>query len=222
MYCGDNGTPSSAARTAMTLRDQKGSLYEGGVRVPGVVEWPAVITKSSATSEIAVTSDILPTLAAISSQSLPDRPLDGVSLFPLLKDPDSKQTEPVYFWEFEPGNVFGESVEHYIEPDLQEGTTPLAKMMAGKYTRTFRNYVYKEISENDYRGDRSMMHGPYKLVLEGNSPNHLGFELYNIEEDPGERNNLADNHPGRVLEMQGKLRKWQESVLSSLMENDYE
>jgi len=50
MYCGDNGTPPSAARTGMTLRAQKGSLYEGGVRVPGVMEWPSVIQESLSTS----------------------------------------------------------------------------------------------------------------------------------------------------------------------------
>ncbi len=38
-------------------------MYEGGVRVPGVLEWPAVIKEPATTSAISVTTDILPTLA---------------------------------------------------------------------------------------------------------------------------------------------------------------
>ena len=41
-YCGDNGTPSEAVAT-VPFRAQKGSVYEGGIRVPGVIEWPARI-----------------------------------------------------------------------------------------------------------------------------------------------------------------------------------
>ncbi len=55
-YCGDNGTPPDAKRTGMTLRGQKGNQYEGGIRVPGVLEWPAVISKPSSTSAVSVTT----------------------------------------------------------------------------------------------------------------------------------------------------------------------
>lgn len=221
MYCGDNGTPQSAARTGMTLRAQKGSLYEGGIRVPGVVEWPAVIKEPAATSEVAVTSDFLPTLAELAGQPLPERPLDGISLVPFFINPAQQRTEPVYFWQFEPGKVFGEDAEPYIDPQLQEGTTPLAKMMAGKYTRTFRNYKYNEISENDFSGERAIMQGQFKLMLEGQSPNSQGFELYDIQNDHAEKKNLSDEHPEKVKEMNAELRKWQESVLNSLTGADY-
>jgi arylsulfatase A-like enzyme len=50
MYCGDNGTPADAVRTEMTLRGQKGDLHEGGIRVPGVLEWPAAIKEQASTS----------------------------------------------------------------------------------------------------------------------------------------------------------------------------
>jgi arylsulfatase A-like enzyme len=221
LYCGDNGTPAEAARTGMTLRSQKGSVYEGGVRVPGVMEWPAVIKEPAATSEVAVTSDFLPTLAELTGQSLPDRPLDGISLVPFFKNPAQQRTEPVYFWQFEPGKVFGEDAEPYIDPQLQEGTTPLAKMMAGKYTRTFRNYKYNQVSENDFSGERSIMKGRFKLVAEGQSPDSEDIELYDIQNDPGEKTNLANEYPEMVKEMQAELRKWQESVLNSLTGADY-
>ncbi len=221
LYCGDNGTCATAARTGSTLREQKGSMYEGGVRVPGVLEWPAKINKPVSTNVPSFTTDILPTLAEITGQPLPDRPLDGISLVPFFDDPAELRTEPLYFWQFEPGKVFGENPEPYIDPELQEGTTPLAKIMAGKFTRSFRNYKYSGISEKDYSGERSMMKGKYKLVVEGNTPNEKGFELYDIQDDPGEKINLADEYPEIAEKMQFELRKWQESVLNSLTGADY-
>jgi hypothetical protein len=60
------------------------------------------------------------------------------------------------------------------------------------------------------------------LVLEGQSPNSQGFELYDIENDPGEKKDLTGEHPEMVKEMQADLRKWQESVLQSLTGTDYQ
>jgi arylsulfatase A-like enzyme len=221
LYCGDNGTPADAARTEMTLRGQKATMYEGGVRVPGVLEWPAVIKKPASTLAISVTSDILPTLAEITGQPLPGRPLDGISLVPFFSDPTKQRTQPLCFWQFQPGKVFDTSSQPYIDPKLQEGTTPLAKMAAGKFTRDFRNYKYTEISENDFAGERTMMKGHYKLVVKELSTGSQGFELYDIMNDPGEEKNLADEHPEIVKEMNAELRKWQESVLNSLTGADY-
>jgi arylsulfatase A-like enzyme len=221
MYCGDNGTPGDAARTELTRREQKGSLYEGGILVPGVLEWPAVIKKPASTSVLSSTSDLLPTLAEMTGQPLPDRPLDGISLVPFFYEPAKQRTEPLYFWQFEPGKVFGDDAVPYIEPELQEGTTPLSKIMDGKFTRSFRNYKYNEISEYDFSGERAVMQGQFKLVLEGQSPNSQGFELYDIHNDPEEKKNLAGEHPEKVKEMDAELRKWQESVLNSLTGADY-
>ncbi|MDF1573365.1 MAG: sulfatase-like hydrolase/transferase [Bacteroidales bacterium] len=222
MYCGDNGTPPSAARTGLTRREQKGSLYEGGILVPAVLEWPAVIKEPASTPVLSYTSDMLPTLAELADQPLPERPLDGISLVPFFREPEKERTEPLFFWQFEPGTVFSETPEPYIDPELQEGTTPLAKIMDGKYTRTFRNYQYQEINESDFSGERVMMRGTYKLIVEGKSPNKHGFELYDIQKDPGESENLADAMPEMVQQMNTDLHNWQESVLNSLTGADYE
>lgn len=221
MYCGDNGPPASAGRVGVTLRGEKGSLYEGGVRVPGVLVWPAVIKSAVATAVSWSTTDLLPTLADITGQPLPERPIDGESLFPYINNPEKERAKPLYFWQFNPGKVFKGYVEPYIEPQLQEGTTPLAKIMDGKFTRNFRNYKYNTISEDDFGGERTIMKGDYKLVVEGSSPNSLGYELYDIDADPAEKHNLADTYPEIVEEMKLELNKWQESVLNSLTGADY-
>ncbi len=221
MYFGDNGTCASAARTGSTLREQKGSLYDGGIRVPAVLEWPAMIKEPVSTNVISVSTDLLPTLAELTQQQLPGRPIDGISLVPFFTDPNKKRDQPLGFWQFEPGKVFGGEAQPYIDPILQEGTTPLKKMMAGKFTRSFRNNIYSQISENDYSGERALFINNYKLVVEGQSPNQEGYELYDIYLDPAERKNLADVYPERVKEMKEELRKWQESVLRSLTGADY-
>ena len=222
LYCGDNGTPSSAARTGMTIREDKGSVYEGGILVPGVVEWPAVIKSPKVNKNISVTSDILPTLAEITNQELPNRPIDGISWLSFLENPETERTSPIFFWKFNANQAFGDSPEHYIDPQLQEGTTPLTKMMDGKYTRTFRNYVYPAVSESDFGGERAMTTNKFKLILDGKTPNDEGFELYDLQNDRAEKVNVADEYPEIVEKMNNQMRKWQESVLNSLTGADYE
>ncbi len=220
MYVGDNGTPGSAGHAGMTLRESKGTMYEGGIRVPGIMEWPAVIKEPASTSAISVTTDYMQTLAEITGQPLPERPLDGKSLVPFLKNPSLQRSQPHFFWQFN-RDLFDDNCEPYINPELQEGTTPLAKMMDGKYTRTFRNCKYSDISEEDFQGARVMMGHRYKLIVEGDTPNEKGYELYDIQNDPAETTNLADEFPEVVDEMAVELHKWQESVLNSLTGTDY-
>lgn len=220
MYVGDNGTPGSAGHAYMTLRDNKSSMYEGGIRVPGVLEWPAEIKEPVATSAIAVTTDYMQTLADITGQELPERTLDGISWVPIFKDPTLQRNRPHFFWQYN-RDLFDDNCEPYIEVELQEGTTPLVKKRHGKYTRTFRNCIYTDISEEDFQGDRVVMKDRFKLIVEGNTPNEKGYELYNIQDDPAETTNLADEFPGIVDEMAVDLYEWQKSVLTSLTGADY-
>ncbi len=71
--------------SAGPLRGGKGSVYEGGMRVPGIFWWPGKIAAGSRSSEIAANMDLLPTFAEAAGVALPgDRVLDGRSLWPLL------------------------------------------------------------------------------------------------------------------------------------------
>ncbi len=80
-YCSDNGGLKVSPDAVGGLRGSKGSVWEGGLRVPGVVEWPAVITPR-VTAYPASTIDIFPTIADIVGlpASVFVKPLDGVSL----------------------------------------------------------------------------------------------------------------------------------------------
>ena len=78
-YCGDNGTSPDGFRES-PHRGMKADFYEGGTRVPGLIEWPARFPKPMATPLRASTSDLMPTVAGIAGVPLPDRPLDGIDL----------------------------------------------------------------------------------------------------------------------------------------------
>ncbi len=215
-YCSDNGAPSEA-RLGSPLRASKGAVYEGGVRVPSVIEWPGRIPQPMRSSVNSVTSDILPTVCELTGLSAPDRPLDGISLVPLLDGSMTERPEPICFWRF--AGVGDSGSEPYIEPGLQEGTTPLVKYMDGRLTRHFRNFRYPRIVDADFAGARAILENRYKLVVDGDGEDTIG--LFDMQEDPAESRNLADNDPERVASLARRLRDWQQSVLESLTETDY-
>ena len=59
-------------------------MYEGGIRVPGIIEWPGGISAPATSGVLSVTSDMLPTLCAIAGIDPPGRPIDGIDLSPLV------------------------------------------------------------------------------------------------------------------------------------------
>lgn len=85
--------------TNAPLRDEKGTLYEGGIRVPMIVRWPGVIQPGTVCDEPATTIDLLPTFCEIAEAPLPpNQTLDGNSLTPLLNDPQARlDREAIYF-----------------------------------------------------------------------------------------------------------------------------
>ncbi len=100
VFCSDNGgLPEITPGTVGGLRGFKNTVYEGGLRVPGIIEWPAVIKRSRITSFPAGTIDIFPTIADI--VGLPEsallQPVDGISLRPLLTEDISRREKPLPF-----------------------------------------------------------------------------------------------------------------------------
>ena len=216
-YCGDNGTPEEAVAT-IPFRGLKGTVYEGGLRVPGVIEWPAKISRPRTTDLNAVTSDILPTLCALAGQPLPSRPLDGVSLAALLDGTMTARPTPICFWDDPIARHPG--AKPYIEAELQKGTTPLVKLAPdGSATRDFLNFRHPEILPADYAGPRAVLDGRYKFVLDANKTS--GRELFDVVTDPAEKTNLLATHPDIAARLERHLHTWQTSVLTSLTGADY-
>ena len=81
------------------LREGKGYLYEGGIRVPLIVKWPGKITPGTTASEVACSIDFFSTmLEASGGRQPPELKLDGVSLAPVFKG--EKLTPRPIFWHY--------------------------------------------------------------------------------------------------------------------------
>ncbi len=108
MFTSDNGptfnrlggSDSEFFKSAGPFKGLKGSLYEGGIRVPLVARWPGRIKPGTVTDHIAAFWDVMPTLADLSGTTAP-KGIDGLSFAPtLLGKPDAQQTHDVLYWEF--------------------------------------------------------------------------------------------------------------------------
>ena len=100
-FCSDNGPEGksgSAPGTAAHFIGRKRSLLEGGIRVPGIVEWPGRVKAGRSTDIPCVTSDYLPTiLDLLGVEPITDRSIDGISLVPLRDGNMAKRGKPIGF-----------------------------------------------------------------------------------------------------------------------------
>jgi arylsulfatase A-like enzyme len=154
----------------------------------------------------------------LAGATLPDVPLDGIDLVPMLAGEMKQRATPIAIWNFPVETSQGG--KPYIDPELQKGTTPLVKKMRGLFTRNFRNDHHPKITKGNFNGARAIISGDYKLVIDGDK--NTGIELFNIRNDIAESKNLAGSQPAMVEKLEKEMRDWQASVLNSLMEADYE
>jgi arylsulfatase A-like enzyme len=177
-FCSDNGPEGRAGKnpgSAGHLAGRKRSLLEGGIRVPGLIEWPAKI-KPGTTAIPAVTSDYLPTiLDLIGAEHADQRPLDGISLVPLFEGKMKERGRPIGF---QSGNQVA------------------------------------------LIGDRYKIHGS------GSRKKELGvalpkLKLFDLVDDPAEKNDLSDSKPETLARMTDLLKQWRSSCRKSDAGNDY-
>lgn len=81
------------------LRGYKRDLYEGGIRVPMIVQWPAKIKTAAKTDHASAFWDVLPTLAEAAGTQAPEN-IDGISFLPVLTGQDFQQQHAALYWEF--------------------------------------------------------------------------------------------------------------------------
>jgi arylsulfatase len=101
IYASDNGpwlNYGNHAGSAFPLREGKGTMWEGGARVPCIMRWPGVIPAGTTCKQLAATIDILPTIAAITQSDLPSKRIDGINVLPLLEGKVKKAVRDHYFY----------------------------------------------------------------------------------------------------------------------------
>lgn len=85
VFVNDNGGPTANGSDNRPLRATKGTMYEGGIRVPFMIQWPARLKGRQVYPHPVIALDILPTAAAAAGADLPkDRKIDGVDLLPYI------------------------------------------------------------------------------------------------------------------------------------------
>lgn len=145
------------------LRQGKGFLYEGGIRVPLIIKWPGHVAGGTVCSEPVISDDLFPTIMdMVGYLKKPVKDVDGLSLVPLLSGKKNIKRDQLCWY-----------YPHY---------SPQAQMPG---------YAIRK--------------GNFKLI-EHYDP--VKIELFNLLEDIGEENNLAESNTEKVLELRSAFDNW--------------
>ena len=177
VFFSDNGGPTASITSGNgPLRGFKSQTWEGGIRVPFLMQWKGRLPAGTVDDRPVIQLDILPTALAAAGVTLADNEkLDGVNLLPCLTGSDSADPHDSLYWRFGP------------QIALRRGDWKLVKAPEGGGVT---------------RGSRD---GRATIV---------GAQLYNLRNDIGEQENLAEKHPEKLREL---AAAW-EAIDSSMIE----
>ncbi len=107
-FLSDNGgTTENNTSSNAPLRGRKGTMWEGGIRVPFLVQWKGVLPAGKVYDRPVSSLDILPTaLASAGVDSIADQPLDGVDLLPYLRGENAGDPHDMLFWRLAERNIW--------------------------------------------------------------------------------------------------------------------
>lgn len=219
-YCSDNGALPKVGSSG-GHRGKKGQVYEGGLLVPAILEWPARMKTPRTTEVRCNTSDIYPTLLDIVDVAASGQPpLDGVSLLPLIDGQLAERPRPMGFWNYP---LPGRGV-----PSHEWMTELLADQQAGREPRFVERLlldagdVSKRYSETELPGHSAWLDGDWKLHrIADKTGDKVKFELYHLGEDRAEEQDRYAQESDRAEKMKAALLDWQQSVVRSLNGADY-
>jgi arylsulfatase A len=166
----DNGPTS--VESCEGLRGKKSYIWEGGVRVPAIIRWPGKVAPGSEYNDPAGGIDLLPTLCDIVGAELPNKPIDGESIRPVLEGKSFKRTAPILSFFYR--------------------TSPAASMRLGDYV------LIAHSDDEARRKSHSIGAADMPMVK---SAKLVSFELYNIKEDLGQEKDIAAAYPEKLDEL---------------------
>ncbi len=143
VFASDNGGQTGVGARNGPLRAGKGTLYEGGIRVPMGAAWPGRIRPGSRTDRIVLSMDILPTLCEAAGAPV-DHEIDGTSFLPTLLGKDEAGPERDLFWGRREGGRFKGEAMYAI----RRGDWKLLEPMPGR-PRELYNLAADPQEEND-------------------------------------------------------------------------
>lgn len=182
VFSSDNGGIQQSSQEP--LRGNKGSYYEGGIRIPFIARWPGVIRAATSSAVPISQIDLYPTFLAAAGAPVPaGKTLDGENLLPIFKQTGQPARQSL-FWHF-PGYL-GVPVLRGRAEDIRLG---------------FRSRPVSVIRKGDWK-----LHLFHEEWVDGKGNDAL--ELYNLANDPGEHTDLAPTETAKRDELLKELLKW--------------
>lgn len=163
------------------LREGKRTVFDGGVRTPGIFYWPGTIKAGQVVDTPAAVMDLYPTLANLAGGKLPERTIDGVDIASLFLDNADSAYDPDRPLAF---YAFYSNAMHAIR--------------SGKWKLVFPHRYEMVVRDAQRR------------VLKVDRKATTPLALFDMTTDPGETDNLADKHPeivAKLTEMANAIRK---------------
>jgi arylsulfatase A len=181
-FTSDNGpaiTPQHPYGSAGPLRDKKGFVTEGGIRVPGMIRWRGRVQSGATSDEPIANFDFLPTACEIVGIKPPtDRSIDGTSIVPVLSGKSIVRKEPLY-WHF--NRAYGD-----YQLAMRVGDWKiLASLDKPHFTRI------NDLTDED------------EQTFKTAEP--VQFALYNLKTDIAETKDLASTEPAKFAELKSML-----------------
>jgi arylsulfatase A-like enzyme len=212
LFSSDNGPQFGGQGDECTTRfncqyhGAKGTVYEGGIRVPGILRWPAGLTGGREVADMVHFADWLPTLLAMAGVSLPgdNLPLDGSNVLPVIRG-ERSQMQPCRCWQW---NRYTPLVE--CNAAIRDGDWKLV-----------RPVIDAAMATPDIHWLWVSMYGPEHFIHNGiirdpdpprEVPPPPPPELYNIAQDPLEREDVGARHPDVARRLLCALETWFEEV----------
>jgi len=194
VFLSDNGPFLSYGEHAGSpglLREGKLTTFEGGMRTPCLMRWPGKVLPAAVTSEIACTMDLFVAITQFAGAPLSPNKIDGIDLRPLiLGKPNAKGRDSLLFYSGKELHALrkGDWKLHIPHDYL---TTAAEPGRDGKPS----NLAKIEPSSIEDSGIRGI------ATRHGYRVESLPLSLYNLKDDPAEKNNLAQTRPALVAEM---------------------
>ncbi len=181
VFTSDNGpwlSYGDHAGSAKPLREGKGTMFEGGYRVPTIFWWPGKIPAGTTCDELASTIDIMPTVAKLLDTTLPDHKIDGHDIRPLMF-----------------GEAGAKSPHHAFYCYYQGGEL-----------QAVRDRRWKLHAPHSYRTLNGRPGGTNGKPV-NYQQQKIGAELFDLKNDVGETTDVANQHPQVVARLKAELEK---------------
>ena len=159
MFSSDNGSYRLASNAG--LKAVKSFLYDGGIRVPGIIKWSGIKTDKKVVEAPTGLVDLLPTLCEILGISLPDD-LDGTSFLPLLEGKPFQRKLPLYWFFYRTSPEIAMRIGDHMILGLDNDTIPRPHQFSQDdlgYLKTIslKNYELYDL-RNDFSQEKNLFH----------------------------------------------------------------